>query len=137
MHVGVLVIVAGFLWLGWWQLSRARSGNLLSYGYAIEWPVFAGFVVWLWIVEMRKVLRADPRPQLDDRGEKRVVEDQTTRIRPRSRDEGAAARRPRRRQEAAYDDSDDPELRAYNHYLAWLNANPHATPADYPGMERS
>ena len=29
---------------------------------------------------------------------------------------------------------DDPELAAYNHYLAWFNANPHRTPADYPGM---
>ena len=31
------------------------------------------------------------------------------------------------------DDSDDPQLAAYNRYLAWLNANPHANPADYPG----
>ncbi len=166
MHVGVLVIVAGFLWLGWWQLSRARSGNLLSYGYAIEWPVFAGFVVWIWIIEMRKALRAtspaarpadadpnpgpsaapppDPHPGVD-LGQMVTIEDQSTTIRPRSTDERAGAgsraaqatERRRRRQEAAYDDSDDPELRAYNHYLAWFNAHPHATPADYPGMERS
>ena len=41
--------------------------------------------------------------------------------------------RPNRRNEAAYDDRDDPELAAYNHYLAWFNAHPHATAADYPG----
>ena len=41
--------------------------------------------------------------------------------------------RPRARNEAAYDDSDDHELAAYNHYLAWLNAHPQASLADYPG----
>jgi hypothetical protein len=38
------------------------------------------------------------------------------------------------RREAAYDDSDDPALAAYNHYLAWLNEHPNATPAQYPGI---
>ena len=42
--------------------------------------------------------------------------------------------RSRMRNEAAYDDHDDPALAAYNHYLAWLNANPDRTPADYPGL---
>jgi hypothetical protein len=40
----------------------------------------------------------------------------------------------RARNEAAYDDRDDPALAEYNHYLAWLNANPHKTPAEYPGQ---
>jgi hypothetical protein len=30
-----------------------------------------------------------------------------------------------------YDDTDDEQLAAYNRYLAWLNANPGARPADY------
>jgi hypothetical protein len=33
---------------------------------------------------------------------------------------------------AAYDDSDDPQLAAYNRYLAWLAANPDRSSADYP-----
>jgi hypothetical protein len=40
----------------------------------------------------------------------------------------------RARAEAAYDDRNDPELAAYNHYLGWLNANPHKAPAEYPGL---
>ena len=54
VHVCVVVLVVGFLALGWWQIGRAAQGNLLSFGYAVEWPVFAAFVIFVWIVEMRK-----------------------------------------------------------------------------------
>ena len=137
VHLAVLVLVVGFLALGWWQIGRAAQGNLLSFGYAVEWPVFAAFVIFVWIVEMRKALRADRSPAAD--------------ARPDEAAEGAGAApeglavpaepvpdKPRRRRnEVAYDDSDDPALAEYNHYLAWFNANPHATPADYPGMKDS
>jgi DNA-binding transcriptional regulator of glucitol operon len=127
VHVGVLVLVAAFLALGWWQAGRAAAGNLLSYGYAFQWPAFAAFVVWVWIVEMRKALRATPATETpDDLGQESVVDDKPTRARSRST-----------RSSAAYDDSDDPQLAAYNHYLAWLNAHPHAAPADYPGPPAS
>jgi hypothetical protein len=33
----------------------------------------------------------------------------------------------------AVDDPDDPELSAYNRYLAWLAANPDRSPKEYPG----
>jgi DNA-binding transcriptional regulator of glucitol operon len=118
-HFGVLVLVTGFLALGWWQITRAAAGNLLSFGYAVEWPVFAAFVVWVWIVEMRKAA-----------GEPEPTDDAMAAVEPAP----ATPARRRPRNEAAYDDADDPQLAAYNHYLAWLNAHPHATPADYPGM---
>jgi DNA-binding transcriptional regulator of glucitol operon len=127
VHLAALVLVAAFLSLGWWQVNRAAAGNLLSFGYALEWPLFAGFVVWIWIVEMRKALRAAATPEQEGHlvrsGEPDVGSDQP-----------APPRRARARNAAAYDDSDDPQLAAYNHYLAWLNAHPHLTPADYPGM---
>jgi DNA-binding transcriptional regulator of glucitol operon len=123
VHAGVLVLVAAFLALGWWQAGRAAAGNLLSYGYAFQWPAFAAFVVWVWVVEMRKALRAGPPAQTPlEPGEASVVVAQPTRRRPRPT-----------RSDAAYDDSDDPKLAAYNHYLAWLNEHPHASPAAYPG----
>lgn len=123
VHLGVVVLVAAFLGLGWWQIGRARGGNALSFGYAIEWPFFAGFVIWVWVKEMRRVLRgteapppvpADPPPPPEPARPR-----STTRQQPRSG--------------PAYDDTDDAELAAYNDYLAWLNANPGAHPADYPG----
>src|SRR5260370_28344722 len=53
LHTAMIVIVAGFLALGWWQLRRAAGGNALSWGYTFEWPLFAGFVVVFWIKAMR------------------------------------------------------------------------------------
>ena len=122
MHLAVLVLVVGFLALGWWQVNRAAEGNLLSYGYAVEWPVFAAFVVVVWVVEMRKAVRADATsPDAE----------------PTAVPQDIPAKPKRARNEAAYDDSADPALAAYNHYLAWLNAHPYASPADYPGMTDS
>jgi DNA-binding transcriptional regulator of glucitol operon len=40
VHAGVVVLVVAFLLLCWWQVTRAAAGNLLSFGYAIEWPAF-------------------------------------------------------------------------------------------------
>ncbi|MFC7481086.1 hypothetical protein ACFQX7_15025 [Luedemannella flava] len=115
-HAAMLILVTIFLGLGWWQISRAIGGNLLSYAYAVEWPVFAGFVVYVWLREVRRALAGPPTADAPDAGQ------------------AAAPRRPaRQRSQAAYDDSDDPELAAYNDYLAWLNANPHASATDYPG----
>src|SRR5260370_42637062 len=57
LHTAMIVIVAGFLELGWWQLRRAEGGNALSWGYTFEWPLFAGFVVVFWIKAMRDELR--------------------------------------------------------------------------------
>jgi DNA-binding transcriptional regulator of glucitol operon len=122
VHLTVLVLVAGFLALGWWQVNRAAEGNLLSYGYAVEWPVFAAFVVVVWVVEMRKAVRAVGIGQEP--------------VDPSVPDE-VPSKPSRKRNEMAYDDSEDPQLAAYNHYLAWLNAHPYASRADYPGMTDS
>jgi DNA-binding transcriptional regulator of glucitol operon len=48
LHLTVLVVVPGFLALGWWQLHRALGGNDLSWAYAFEWPFFAAYAVYLW-----------------------------------------------------------------------------------------
>jgi DNA-binding transcriptional regulator of glucitol operon len=125
VHVSVLVLVVGFLALGWWQVGRAAQGNLLSFGYAVEWPVFAAFVIFVWIVEMRKALRA-AKPTNDAVADEMSVDSAVPQA-------PVPAEPRRKRNEAAYDDSADPALAEYNHYLAWLNANPHATPAEYPG----
>jgi hypothetical protein len=116
-HLVALVLVAGCLGLGWWQVQRARSGNVLSYAYAVEWPVFAGFVVVVWAYEIRRALRRAAG----------------TLAAPHRREPLRITAKPPSRPLPVPDAEPDPELDAYNRYLAWLNANPHARRGDYPG----
>jgi DNA-binding transcriptional regulator of glucitol operon len=120
-HVLALVLTGGFLALGWWQFSRATGGNALSWGYTFEWPVFAGFVVFLWFREVQLARRKTP----DDPEQK----DEPVRL------PGAPVTvgRPVRVAMGTPPAADDPALTAYNDYLAWLAAHPGARAVDYPG----
>jgi hypothetical protein len=122
-HVLAVVLVAAFLGLGWWQFSRASGGNTLSWGYTFEWPVFAGFAVFLWFREVQHQLRgSDPQPP---RAEEPAA--------PTPGKGEVTLGRPVRIPVAAARVEDDPELTAYNDYLTWLAAHPGARPRDYPG----
>jgi hypothetical protein len=48
LHVGVIVLVAACLGAGWWQITRALSGNGLSWFYSLEWPVIAVLCIGGW-----------------------------------------------------------------------------------------
>ena len=126
-HVAMVVLVVGFLGLGWWQVSRAADGNTLSFGYAIEWPVFAGFVVFVWWREVRHTLRGTP--------DARTTPAPSATAGPAPAADAPAVRRPVRvaRVGAPGAGAEDGELAEYNRYLSWLNANPGAKPGDYPG----
>jgi hypothetical protein len=145
-HLVAIVLVLAFLTLGWWQYSRAAGGNTLSWGYTFEWPVFAAFVVFLWIREIQHERRTrhaptDQRTGVQRTGVQRTGDqgtgDQGTPEPP------AAKRRPgspvtvgrpvRVPSRPAAPAEDDPELAAYNDYLSWLAAHPSAHPGDYPG----
>jgi DNA-binding transcriptional regulator of glucitol operon len=126
-HVLVLVLVTTFLGLGWWQIDRARGGNTLSFGYAFEWPLFAAFVVFVWVKEIRTELRRD-RPDPEPTPTVTVPDDLASqpgyvpfRAAPAHRGSGA--------------DDGDPDLVAYNRYLEWLAANPGRRPSEYPRSE--
>jgi DNA-binding transcriptional regulator of glucitol operon len=126
-HLLAVVLVLAFLALGWWQFSRASGGNSLSWGYTFEWPVFAGFVVFMWVREIQHELRGPQKPvpeepELPARPERLPGEPVTV---------GRPVRVPAR--PAAPTADEDPELAAYNEYLAWLAAHPNARPGDYPG----
>lgn len=48
MHVTLLVLLPVFTWLTLWQLGRALGGNTLSWAYTFEWPLFAGYAIYVW-----------------------------------------------------------------------------------------
>lgn len=126
-HLLALVLATGCLALGWWQYSRAADGNSISWGYMFQWPVFGGFVVFIWWREVQLARRkvtgeplAMPEPPADPS--------------PTTPNAPVALGRPVRiAVEPAAGRAPDPELDAYNDYLAWLAAHPGARPSDYPG----
>jgi hypothetical protein len=118
----MLLLVAAFLVLGWWQIDRARGGNALSFGYAVEWPAFAIFVIFVWYREIRNERRGAPVEPV------RIAAPVLVRA---GRDAPGldaieAAPAPSAPEEV------DPELDKYNRLLAWLAANPGSRPSDYP-----
>jgi hypothetical protein len=48
LHVILVILLPTFALLTWWQLSRALGGNTLSWAYTFEWPLFAGYAIYVW-----------------------------------------------------------------------------------------
>ncbi|WP_344313532.1 hypothetical protein [Fodinicola feengrottensis] len=111
-HVAALVLLAICVGGAWWQWYRAGSptGTLQNAGYALEWPLFAIFVVWAWFRMM----------QLEARQLAKPAEPVAT-----AEPEPAPVVRPPvlvKAGSAAPADDDDQELARYNDYLARLAA---------------
>ena len=64
LHAVILVVVPGFMALCVWQLHRALGGNELSWAYVFEWPLFAGYAVYMWwrLLHERPAATADAPP---------------------------------------------------------------------------
>ncbi len=103
-HLLIVASVIGMLWLGDWQLRRAESGNSLSWAYTFEWPLFAIFAVFFWV----KTIRDEARPQ-EAATPADVSLPAGARQAPAAAADGTEA-----------DGPEDPELAAYNAYLARL-----------------
>jgi DNA-binding transcriptional regulator of glucitol operon len=102
-HVLAVVLAITFVRLGLWQWHRAHeTGSAQNMGYALQWPAFAAFGVFLWWRTVRDAVR--PR---DDRP---------------ARPATARKARPVPAPARPVTDEEDPEMAAYNRYLAALNA---------------
>jgi DNA-binding transcriptional regulator of glucitol operon len=107
LMVGVSVLsMVACTWLAWWQWQRFESvnGTWQNMGYVLQWPLFGLFPAFLFW-RLRR-LRAK-------HGDQAAV--------PAAAPEPAAAAPPAARAVTRQDD-EDPELAAYNRYLAQLNA---------------
>jgi hypothetical protein len=112
-HAFAVVAVLGMLWLGDWQFHRAEGGNALSWAYTFEWPIFAIFGLVFWAKTIRDEFNP---PAAADHSEDMEL--------PASAGSGAASGRVAVASGARGGDSeeaDDPELVAYNAYLARLS----------------
>ncbi len=103
-HALTIVVTVVFFRLGLWQWrSAVRTGSPQNMGYALQWPFFALFGVAIWW---------------------RVVRDA---LHPPDATATARVRRPSRRPApepapaVPVPDEEDPELAAYNRYLAKLD----------------
>lgn len=87
--------------IGMWQWDKAREqSDWQNYGYAVQWWLFAGFAVFLWV----KLVLDELDPQ---------------RVEERS-EEQAPLPQPRPLAPPVLDDDEDPELAAYNAHLRRL-----------------
>lgn len=101
-HALLLVSLVLLGRIGWWQFATARAeDDWQNYGYALQWWLFGGFAVFLWV----KLI-------LDELDPSRVAERQPDDLPPVLQ-----------RQAPAPADDEDDELAAYNRRLAWLNEN--------------
>ena len=101
----MIVAAAGCLALAWWQWTRfeSASGTFQNLGYAMQWPLFAGFCVYGYYKFVRYE-DAPPAPKNHDA----VTEIPA----------GLLPERPKPTTQS--DDDPDPALREYNAYLADL-----------------
>lgn len=113
MIVGFL----GCLGLAWWQWTRfeSASGDFQNLGYALQWPMFAGFVVYAYYKFVRYE-DAPPEPKKRD-----VLTEIPADLLPE---------RPRAANTSV--DDDDPALREYNAYLAALAEKTAKTEKEQP-----
>lgn len=111
-HAFAVLAASGMLWLGDWQFHRAEGGNPLSWAYTFEWPVFTLFGVVFWgktiVDEWKTRVRAEAVPAAGpDQSANGLQLPGTAHTAGRADD---------------VEDEDDPELAAYNAYLARLNS---------------
>ena len=104
-HALLLVSLAVLARIGLWQWDKARSQeDWQNYGYAVQWWLFAGFAVFLWVKLVLDEL--DP-----------------ARVQSREAEEPLLPQPDARPTAAPVGDGEDDELAAYNRHLAWLAEN--------------
>ncbi len=118
-HLVVAAVFLVCLRLGWWQWQRsaALGGAAQNLAYAMLWPVFGAYAIFVWVRLLRMEIRGEqPRPGgrgpilgRPDGGDERGSDRPGTALVPYV--------------------APDPELVAYNAYLTQLNESAKAKQA--------
>jgi DNA-binding transcriptional regulator of glucitol operon len=97
LHLLVVALFVATIFLGYWQLTKAEAGGgAVNWSYALQWPLYGCMGLWFYLRMVR--LELNRHPDADEPGNAVVL-----------------YQRPR------IDTTGDPELAAYNAYLAELN----------------
>jgi hypothetical protein len=126
LHAVILVVVPGFMALCVWQITRALGGNSLSWAYVFEWPLFAGYAVYMWW----RLVHEDA-PAVPAGGDAEKPETLSTAPGANEGSDGNPASlveevSDQRGAEPSRQEGEDEELAAYNEYLAQLAAQDEA-----------
>ena len=109
LHLLVVALFVATFFLGYWQLTKAEAGGgAVNWSYALQWPLYGFMGLGFYLRMVRDELRRDPA---DDEPGTSVVLYQRPRI----------------------DTTGDPELAAYNAYLAELNERALAQRTEHGG----
>jgi hypothetical protein len=114
LHAVILVVVPAFMALCVWQITRAVGGNSLSWAYVFEWPIFAGYAVYMWWRFVHEAAE-DMQPPAHPDGHGTPTEAETgteAEVRPA---------------QGSDEQGQDADLAAYNAYLAQLAERDKAT----------
>lgn len=125
LHALALTLITSFLGFGWWQYQRAMEGNDRSWGYTFEWPLFAVFVVFMW----GKMIYDELHPENGRAvpGKPFAAVSELAVKSPGSSGDAAGEEAEvvlGKDEVIARDEAEDPQVAAYNRYLARLNAEP-------------
>jgi hypothetical protein len=135
-HAFAVFAAWGMLWLGDWQFHRAEGGNALSWAYTFEWPIFTIFGVVFWAKTIIDEYRSPGGAATSGTATSGVASTSAASSSTATTGIPAAGLAglggdslPAGAHTAAMLDEeadDDPELAAYNAYLAKLHARPGA-----------
>lgn len=105
-HATAVAGAVAMVLLGRWQLHRGEATHSIqNYGYAAQWWFFAAFGVWFWAKSVRDAVRPPatrPARAYEQTGSLPVLAQAPVRL--------------------SAEDEADPEVVAYNRYLAGLAA---------------
>lgn len=115
----VATVATGFLAVWQWDRAHEAGGSFQNLGYALQWPLFGVFTIFLWLRLMGMEVHRDR----DEAEPDAAVQEEAAG--PKAAEEAPPAVRRKRPlvppPAPPVDAGDDPELAAYNQYLAELN----------------
>ncbi|MGI8308089.1 hypothetical protein [Saccharopolyspora hattusasensis] len=114
----VATVATGFLAVWQWDRAHEAGGGFQNLGYALQWPLFGVFTIFLWIrltrMEVHRGDEAEPEAAVQEEAVGPEVTEKAPPVMRRKRPLVPPPAPP-------VDAGDDPELAAYNQYLAELN----------------